>query len=483
MNQASAIRGVFVAAGVFRRRAVLVAALASSLMPITGCMSYEPARLASEATPSHVVHPEPLVSSSDWPARYRVWSGLPRAVPGGLSRRLMGTIVPLEGPPRMFRKTDADRVLLNEEQREDANTLARRRAPWFSDGLARFEGEGPGAFVFVSPSISRGIKPGDARGASLFFKFISGTERGRQPAVSTPTGDVMPGGVLVDLQRTWFSYADADVGTPARGLIVLLPGLFGTPEPTIDAIAGSLRAEGWCVLRMLAQPSRFSERREFRIDPTDPAQGIAAVSAVLGDRAVECAYAVEAALVYVMSQRPALADRPRVVMGLSAGAMVLPTVVARQPEAFDAAVLIAGGVDYMSIALRSGYAGWVDALRFVWLGAAPTAEQRREAIALYRSTSPLDPVRTAAVLRALPTLMIHARSDTAVPSDLGDELWELAGRPERWTFAGGHEWLFIFLPGYTDRMISWLRDAAGERRSAGRVTAPARPLLPIGGAQ
>jgi alpha-beta hydrolase superfamily lysophospholipase len=188
-----------------------------------------------------------------------------------------------------------------------------------------------------------------------------------------------------------------------------------------------------------------------------------------------------------MSQRPSLADRPRVIMGLSAGAMVLPTVVARQPAAFDAAILIAGGADYMSIALRSSYAGWVDALRFVWLGAAPTEQQRREAIALYRSASPLDPLRTAPVLRTMPTLMIHARSDTAVPADLGDELWELAGRPERWSFAGGHEWLFIFLPGHTERMISWLRGAASERRPlappVGSAASEPRAAARIGGAR
>ncbi len=456
---------------------------------LAGCMNFEPARLAGTPDQSPAASGEPLVDPAAWPSRYRVWSGLPRAVPGGLSRRLMGTIVPLEGPPRLFRKTEADRALLNDEQRDDANTLARRRSPWFDDGLARFEGEGPGAFVFISPSNARGIMPGDARDASLFFKFVSGTERGRQPANLSPTGATIPAGTIVDLQRTWFSYAEPLGRTPARGLIILLPGLFGTPETTIDALAQSLRAEGWGVLRMLAQPSRFSERRDFRIDPAEPGPGIigpAGVSAVLGDRAVECAYAVEAALVYVMSQRPSLADRPRVIMGLSAGAMVLPTVVARQPTAFDAAILIAGGADYMSIALRSSYAGWVDALRFVWLGAAPTEQQRREAIALYRSASPLDPLRTAPVLRTMPTLMIHARSDTAVPADLGDELWELAGRPERWSFAGGHEWLFIFLPGHTERMISWLRGAASKRRPlappVGSAASEPRAAARIGGA-
>jgi hypothetical protein len=67
----------------------------------------------------------------------------------------------------------------------------------------------------------------------------------------------------------------------------------------------------------------------------------------------------------------------------------------------------------------------------------------------------------------MPVLLIDAAGDTAVPSALATRLWELAGRPERWTSPGGHEWLFMFLPSRFERLLEWLEESVPAPNAPG----------------
>src|SRR5205085_268147 len=101
-----------------------------------------------------------------------------------------------------------------------------------------------------------------AKGAAAFFKFVSaGKTAERKP----PGLEGLP---LPEwrLQRTWFALYEPKDG-PARGVALLMPGLFNTPEPVIDHVVAQLRGRGWAVLRMMAQPSRFTELLSFDLDP------------------------------------------------------------------------------------------------------------------------------------------------------------------------------------------------------------------------
>jgi len=385
-----------------------------------------------------------------WPAR---WGRTRNSLPGR-----WGVTQIITGPIGAMRQGDESARRMEEQMRNDSSLLiAARRSPWSrSDAIIR--GEGPGSFLFESLKPKERVYPGPTAPV-IYLKFVSGT---RVP-------DAERGRVAVDMQRTWFAFYDPAPGTagpegqdtppsPPR-LAIVLPGMFGTPWGIVDQTVHGLRARGWSVLRLLAHPSRFTERRRFNLvdDQTLPAQA-QAIADITGDRAAECAYAVEEAMARIAELRPRVAAAPRMVVGMSGGAMVLPTVVARNPDAYAGAVFIGGGADFLRIAVESNYAEWIDALSFRWNppvgGGRPDSWARLKA--LYRERAPLDPLRTATALRGKPVLMLHASADRAVPAELGDELWRRLGEPERWVTNSGHEILFLSVPTVLPKVMDWM---------------------------
>lgn len=244
------------------------------------------------------------------------------------------------------------------------------------------------------------------------------------------------------------------------GLVVLLPGMFGTPEPVIDSVVGQLRGRGWHVLRMLTHSSRFTQRAEFEVEAGGEVAGVAAeIAGVLGDRAAECAFAVEAACGYFASNSPGLPVDRRVALGMSGGGMILPTVVAREHDVYKAAVFVGAGCDFAAIAMDSNYADWIDAVRVTWKG-EPTAADRAGFTEAYLESAALDSYHTALAMRDIPALMLHGMGDRAVPAATGDLLWRRLGEPERWTVPAGHEVLFLaYLPSRAADVLDWIEHA------------------------
>mgnify|MGYP001366030943 CR=1 FL=1 len=262
------------------------------------------------------------------------------------------------------------------------------------------------------------------------------------------------------LQRTWFSLYDPRKG-PARGLAVVMPGLFGTPEAVFDQVVRHFQSRNWVVLRMMAQPSGYTEELNVDIADGSAAERDAArlLARTFDDRAAECAYAVEAAIAWAEAKRPEIRQRSRVILGGSGGAMSLPPVAARLHGAFDAAVLIAGGADFATIAATSNYEDWVDSVHIRWSGKVGTPEQIRSLGDAYLHESLLDAYHTAASLEGTKTLVIQATRDKAVPAPQQELLWERLGRPERKSLGMGHETLFVSLPLRMGGIMDWI-DAA-----------------------
>ncbi|QKK07337.1 MAG: prolyl oligopeptidase family serine peptidase [Planctomycetota bacterium] len=252
---------------------------------------------------------------------------------------------------------------------------------------------------------------------------------------------------------------DSDAERP-DGLVVLLPGMFGTPEPVIDSVVGQLRGRGWHVLRMLTHSSRFTQRAEFVVVPGGEVETVAAqVAGVLGDRAAECAFAVEAACGFFAKSSPGLPVQRRVALGMSGGGMILPTVVAREHDAYKAAVFVGAGCDFAAIAMDSNYTDWIDAVRVTWQE-EPTANDRAAFTEAYLAAAELDSYHTALAMTDIPTLMLHGMADRAVPAATGDLLWNRLGEPERWTVPAGHEVLFLaYLPSRAADMLDWIEQA------------------------
>jgi hypothetical protein len=192
---------------------------------------------------------------------------------------------------------------------------------------------------------------------------------------------------------------------------------------------------------------------------------------------------VQGAFAHVMEEHPALAGLPRVAVGFSGGAITLPIVVAREPDAYSACVLVGGGAHYWLVNAHSTYADMIAAIKVEWK-APPTLEQRRRVAEAYLRHAPLDSFHTAAALRGKPMLMIQANADSAVAAVLGDVLWERLGKPERWIRLGEHLPLFIGLTKEFPAINDWIdghvaatSPAGGDKVPAMRGKAPSMPAL------
>lgn len=459
-------------------RQILIPALILALPTMTGaCVAVYPAvgaraqpGAASAVTAARAEAPgEPADPAADrWPARW----GAPDA-PRGL-------IVPIEHRvidliPRHLGRFHHLRTA--ELEYRHAEALAK--GVGIEDGF-RFEAEGPGSLVFLPPVEAADAKdpaqPGDE---AEVFAFVSAQE----------TADSTADDPRIAIERTWFALYDADT-RDVKGTIVLIPGMLGTPQPIIEGQIRAWRTNGYAVLRFLAHPSRFTERAEVQVTEGDEADVGRRLAEIYDQRTAECAFAADAALDHVFARRPSLRDKPVVLVGMSGGAMVLPTVYAYAPERYDAAVLIAGGANFLKISVQSNYAEWIDAIVLDWepdradsVG-EPTPDRLERVSNAYLSASRLDATHTAPELADIPVLMLHATRDRAVPSATGDTLWRLLNTPERWVFNVGHEVIFVMLPMQTGRVLAWIDRAAGllpEEPVAPPAPTPADPPGPTTG--
>ncbi|MBU6413069.1 MAG: hypothetical protein KGS45_06310 [Planctomycetes bacterium] len=252
-----------------------------------------------------------------------------------------------------------------------------------------------------------------------------------------------------------------------RAVVLLMPGMFGTPEQIIDPLVKHLRQQGYCVLRMISQPSRFTEEVLITINTQDQDQWQAEAmraAAVIDNRLAEVAYSVEAALEHVHTLDADVVLLPHVIMGISGGAISLPPVVARMPTRWSAAVIMGGSADFWLTLSRSNYNDFIGAVHTRWLPESvnnPAGSPARQAFdQAYLSHARLDPYHTIAALKSKPVLMIQGALDRAVPSSLCDVLWSRLGEPQapsaRWKTPLSHETLFLTLPARFGEMTSWI---------------------------
>lgn len=330
-----------------------------------------------------------------------------------------------------------------EADQKDAGILAEK----LGVDADKIEMEGDGSVVVRMPrgEVSRTARIAGKPAAA--FEVLTGESRGE--------AGVALDGREYQIQRTWFALYEPR-GEARGAVVVLLPGMFGTPEPVIDGFVGKLRDDGWHVLRMLTHSSRFTEKREYVLEPAHAAALAGAIADELGDRAAENAMATEAVCAHIAETMPDVPIGTRVGLGMSGGGMILSTVMASEHDAYKAAVYIGAGCDFAEIAMESNYTDWIDSVRVTWDG-EPTEEQRGAFREAYRAAAPLDSYSTAGAVADIPTLMLLGTVDKAVPTHLGTLLWERLGEPERWTPAATHETLFlVYLPTKFDAVLAWM---------------------------
>ncbi len=472
-----------------------IAAMFLAMFWVGGCRSVQNAvYVPDSASPSHpsVVTrlsapslESPSELSSRWPIR---WGNNPDKP---------GTIIELDpaDPLRPVHLSRFHQFRSTDVEYGDANQLAADMG--ITTGF-KFKAEGPGSFLFIpnpkNESTPDPIKDSGKQRKSdipdLAFKFVSATKLETEDMISEvtvtddsdasgktkivvirkgidgmPAAKISPDEDHVELQRTWFTYRDPKLriqGDDPLGTIILLPGMFGTPDPIVDALENYWHHQGYAVLRMRSHPSRFTESVVFTGSPEQAIHVAGTVADMNDERVAEGAYATKAALDYLYTKRPNLVDKPTALVGMSGGAMMLPTVYAYAPDHYDAAVLIAGGADFLTIAIKSNYKSWIDAITFDFdpdsskMGSI-SDEQLAAFSQKYLQHSKLDAYHTATEMTDIPVLMLHASFDQAVPSSTGELLYHQLGRPERWVYPLSHELIFAGLPTQVVRIDQWLK--------------------------
>lgn len=177
------------------------------------------------------------------------------------------------------------------------------------------------------------------------------------------------------------------------------------------------------------------------------------------DMIAEHAYAVEALVRATDELHPLLTNKPIVVLGYSAGALVSPAVAARLQLAFPnrpiRLILIGGGGDLLSTVVESSFGSGLLRLK-PKNGPEPTSDQIDELKESYLANSRLDPLVLAPAIRDVPTLHLYASKDTMVPTAVAKMFNAAHGHVDELRHWGNHGTLFYFASGEAGKIRSWL---------------------------
>lgn len=269
-------------------------------------------------------------------------------------------------------------------------------------------------------------------------------------------------------QGTQMRLFEPVTGAGPRGVVLHLSSLagFDYEKPVIDHLCN----QGWLVLQIDASTTRRPES-PVRADASgDLRHAAEQLARTIDNRVAEIAYAAEAGLDYLQDTQPRLQDKPVVIAGYSAGALVAPSVATLLHDRVEAVVLVGGGANLLNIARRSSLTNGGIAVRWEGTGLSdgedciPAESDWARLEKAYLTASKLDPYNTAPFLLDKPVLVFHGVFDDIVPADAGDLLYQRLGRPERFVFTLGHRGLFWRLPSQAGLIGRWLEKTVPQGR-------------------
>jgi predicted esterase len=163
-------------------------------------------------------------------------------------------------------------------------------------------------------------------------------------------------------------------------------------------------------------------------------------------------------LQYLAQHQPEIRQAPAAIMGFSIGAIALPAVVARMPERFGAAVIVAGGANLLEISQRTAKTD--SGIELEWIGTQPLQADWQTLYAAYLAHVRLDPYHTAAALNGMPVSIYHGSFDRVVPASTGDLLFARLGEVQRHVFPVGHQHLLrVVMRLQADQVARWTEAA------------------------
>lgn len=259
------------------------------------------------------------------------------------------------------------------------------------------------------------------------------------------------------IERTWMACEPATT-KDVRGVAVIIPGTFGYPPELYEKWSQDLRSRGWSVLRLLSQPSRFTEQIMVNVAAGEGAEEGRAFAAHADDRTAECAFAVEAGIRHMIERDGRLEGKPRAILGFSGGAILLPAVVARNPDAYETAILVAGGANAASISIDSTF--MKQFIKSVFFDFEDEADRAAFEHAYLRHAT-LDGYHAAAQFDGdTRVLVVDGTFDKAVPfatSTLMVERFVESGlTPVRRTYPTNHVMLFMSLSEMIGQVNEWV---------------------------
>lgn len=408
-----------------------------------------------------------MVRTPPSPDRYMVADRAPAAVSDDIGRWPARYIEPL--------LTIANRPV-HLRSREDEPSFKRRRERLIGQpdedrpGMTRFHGVyGRGIISeLVRVASTYSTDDGDVPYRRSMYAFVSTAYDGE---TFLQRADLEDHGVPSDPLTVTYFILREPIDMPVRGVVFHVASVY-PDSPYERALKFELLSRGWLVIdcdrasSMFASPGLMFAVLTDNTDDTDgPAdeadrglrRAARSIARGLDDRMVEWAYAVEGMLAFLDSSERQLDRAPVVIVGCSLGAIATPTIVARQPDRFDATVLIGGGANALEISQRSSLTN--AGIELLQIGSPLTTSQRRELYSMYLRSSRFDPYHTAAHLHHLPVLVLDAMFDRMVPASTGRALYERLGRPERWSYPVGHAGLFWLLPSQRGRIADWIERA------------------------
>lgn len=265
-------------------------------------------------------------------------------------------------------------------------------------------------------------------------------------------------------------------GCKANGVLLFLGSIdvLSSGERTALRIA---RDRGWNVV---ACTIGIDFTASEKVTVSD--KGATRLASRIDDHLSDRAYALEAMIKYLEVERPEILVGPRVVVGMSAGAIALAAAVARIGPV-DAAVLIGGGENVAQIITSSPlFNGHIELVETLVDNSDPmplvisntpckNSNKRRKFIERVLQESKLDPHHTAAVLYGTPVLMLHAEYDRIVRAETDQTLYESLERPERWRYRTGHIGLTAIVPWKIGYVLHWIGKTVLERPAGGQSLA------------
>lgn len=432
-------------------RTLAAATLALAVLPLWGCLSQQ------AADPDRDRSWDDAAVKIHWPARNtEILDEVIKNTPRRITRLVVDGTLPV---------SEIDRRWLDAARRPEGRIYYHRKYGQGVIRIVRYAGRSYRRFVSYSPLADRPIDTKVPESLEALRDWLAAYVK-----------ESVPGLKPVDEKHIASLYegTSIDIRTPEGrkpiGLVIHMAGL-GSMEyeqPLLD----ELQSRGWAILRIATPPVWWYEGKPYlitsraEIEPTGRR-----IAEVVDDLVAEPAYAAEAALEFMAEERPEIPQSPLVMVGCSAGALAAPAVVARLGERVDAAVLVGGGANLLKLSQTSDLTD--GGIRVQWSDQIGNVSDRQRLYDAYIQASQLDPVRTAASMRHMPVLLVHASLDSTVPASGGELLWETLGRPERWNYFGGHRMLFWRLEDHAAAISQWIDQRAPEARRLAEARARA----------